>query len=86
MVEASDFWMNRSPGFPWVKAKSTSSTASSRFMRNRVISGSVMVMGLPARIWSMKRGITLPRLHITLPYRVQQMTVPPRSAATRALA
>ena len=31
------------------------------------ISGSVMVMGLPAWIWSMKRGMTLPREHMTFP-------------------
>ena len=29
--------------------------------------GSVMVMGLPAMIWSMNRGMTEPRLHMTLP-------------------
>ena len=27
--------------------------------------GSVMVMGLPALIWSMNRGMTEPRLHMT---------------------
>lgn len=38
--------------------------------------GSVIVIGLPARIWSINKGITLPREHMTLPYRVQEITVP----------
>ena len=67
MVEASDFWMNKSPGFACSNANMTRSTASSRFIRKRVILGSVIVMGLPARIWSMNSGMTLPRLHMTLP-------------------
>ena len=33
-----------------------------------------------------KRGITEPREHITFPYLVQQITVPPRFAATLAFA
>ena len=45
-----------------------------------------MVMGLPDWICSANNGITDPRLHMTLPYRVQEITVLPRSAATRALA
>ena len=48
-------------------AKSTRSTASSRDIMKRVILGSVSVIGLPLRIWSIQRGITEPRLHITLP-------------------
>ena len=71
---------------PFSKAKSTKSTASSRFIRKRVISGLVMVTGFPALICSIKRGMTDPLEHITLPYLVQQMTVSPLSAATRAFA
>ena len=44
-------------------------------MMKRVMAGSVSVMGLPARIWSINRGTTEPREHSTLPYRVQQMAV-----------
>ena len=36
-------------------------------MMKRVILGSVSVMGLPLRIWSIHNGMTLPRLHMTLP-------------------
>ena len=67
MVEAGLFCTNRSPGLACPNAKATRSTASSRLIRKRVISGSVMVMGLPALIWSINRGITLPRLAMTLP-------------------
>ena len=84
MVLAGAFWMNRSPGLACSKAKQTKSTASSRFMRKRVMAGSVTVSGCPLRMRSMNSGITLPRLHITLPYRVQQIVV--RPAAVRALA
>ena len=45
-----------------------------------------MVIGFPALIWSINKGITLPLEHMTFPYRVQQITVFPLSAATRALA
>ena len=40
---------------------------ASRLMIKRVILGSVIVMGFPLRIWSIHRGITLPREHMTLP-------------------
>ena len=33
------------------------------------------MIGLPFLIWSIQRGITEPREHITLPYRVQQIFV-----------
>ena len=66
-MAAGAFWMKRSPGSACPKAKSTRSTASSRFMRNRVMAGSVTVTGRPARIWSMNSGMTDPRLHMTLP-------------------
>ena len=46
-------------------------------MINRVMEGSVTVMGFPALIWSIHKGMTLPREHITLPYRVQQIFVLP---------
>ena len=46
-------------------------------MMNRVIFGSVSVMGCPFRIWSIHSGITEPREHMTLPYRVQQIFVLP---------
>ena len=46
-------------------------------MINRVMDGSVTVMGWPFRIWSIHSGMTLPREHMTLPYRVQQMRVFP---------
>jgi len=41
--------------------------SSSSDMLKRVILGSVRVMGLPWRIWSIQRGMTEPREHITLP-------------------
>ena len=33
----------------------------------QMTSATVMVMGLPALIWSINSGMTLPREHITLP-------------------
>ena len=42
---------------------------------NRVIAGSVIEIGLPAKTCSTKSGITDPREAITLPYRVPQITV-----------
>ena len=47
MVLADAFWMNRSPGLACSKANCTRSTASSRFMRKRVMDGSVTVSGSP---------------------------------------
>ena len=44
-------------------------------MMKRVIAGSVMVIGLPVLICSMNSGITEPREHRTLPYRVPQIRV-----------
>ena len=38
--------------------------------------GFVIVIGFPALIWSINKGITLPLLHITFPYLVQHITVP----------
>ena len=67
MVQAGAFCTRISPLTPFWKANSTRSTASSRLIMNRVIRGSVMVMGFPALIWSIHSGITLPRLHMTLP-------------------
>ena len=67
MVQAGAFWTKMSPLVPFRKANSTRSTASSRDMMNRVMFGSVMVMGLPDLIWSIHRGMTLPREHMTLP-------------------
>ena len=67
MVEAGAFWMNRSPGLACSKANCTRSTASSRFMRKRVMLGSVTVSGSPLRMRSMNSGMTLPREHMTLP-------------------
>ena len=46
-----------------------------RYFISGVMLGSVIVMGFPALICSIQRGITLPRLHITLPYLVQQIVV-----------
>ena len=48
-------------------AWSTSCTASSTLMKNRVILGSVTVTGPPDLIWRAKVGMTLPRLPSTLP-------------------
>ena len=44
-------------------------------MMNRVMAGSVTVSSFPSLIWLMKRGMTEPREHMTLPYLVQQMAV-----------
>ena len=52
---------------------------------NRVIDGSVTVIGRPSSTWSMNSGMTEPRDPITFPYRVPQITVRPstfRDAAT----
>ena len=46
-------------------------------MMNLVIPGSVTVTGLPLRICSIHSGMTEPRLHMTFPYRVQQILVFP---------
>ena len=64
---ASKFLMSRSPFSPFLKAYRTKSTASSKDMMKRVMLGSVTMMGFPALIWSIHRGITDPRLHMTLP-------------------
>jgi hypothetical protein len=50
IVLASAFCMKRSPGLACSNAKRTNSTASSRFIRNRVMLGSVIVIGFPAWI------------------------------------
>ncbi len=50
------------------------------------MSGFVTVTGFPAFIWLIKSGMTEPLEHMTFPYLVQQMTVPPRSAAVLAFA
>ena len=42
---------------------------------NRVIAGSVIVIGSPLRIWLTISGMTEPRVAMTLPYRVPQRTV-----------
>ena len=42
---------------------------------NLVISGSVIVIFIPERIWDTNNGITDPRLAITLPYRTEEITV-----------
>ena len=67
MVHAGAFCTRMSPLVPFRKANSTKSTASSRDIMNRVMFGSVMVMGLPALIWSIHSGMTLPREHMTFP-------------------
>ena len=63
--------------------------ASSIDMRKRVMVGSVTVSGSPRFIFSMNSGMTDPREHITLPYRVTAMTVclvcPPSLAAAYAV-
>lgn len=49
------------------KCEENEVNCSSRDMIKRVILGSVRVIGLPLRIWSIHKGITEPREHITLP-------------------
>ena len=75
IVQAGAFCTSISPVCPSRKANSTSSTASSRLIRKRVISGFVTVISCPFLIWSIHSGTTLPRLHKTFPYRVQQILV-----------
>ena len=67
IVAAGAFCTNRSPFSPWVKAKSTRSTASSSVIMKRVMFGSVSDSGLFALICSTKSGMTEPRLAMTLP-------------------
>ena len=67
IVAAGAFCTNKSPCSPCSKAYNTRSTASSRVIMNLVISGFVMVIGFPSLIWFKNKGITLPRLAITLP-------------------
>ncbi len=57
--------------------------ASSMVMRNRVMAGSVRVRGPPEEICCRNRGMTLPRVPMTLPHRVQVIRVRlgPREAA-----
>ena len=74
---AGAFMISKSPFSPCSNAYSTRSTASSSDMMNLVILGSVTVIGLPALIWSIHRGMTDPLEHITLPYLVQQILVLP---------
>jgi len=76
MVAAGAFRTNRSPWAACVKACSTRSTDSARDIRKRVIAGSVTVSGWPARNCCTNRGITEPRDHITLPYRVSAIVIP----------
>ena len=64
--------MKISPPFDSSDAWSTSWTASSTLMKNRVILGSVTVTGPPDAIWRAKVGMTLPRLPSTLPNRTAQ--------------
>ena len=64
-----------SPDSAFWNANTTSSTASSRLITNRVIDGSVIVIGFPAFICSIQSGTTEPREQSTLPYLVQQMLV-----------
>ena len=64
--------MKISPPSDRTDAWSTSCTASSTLMKNRVIRGSVTVTGPPWAIWRAKVGITLPRLPRTLPKRTVQ--------------
>ena len=66
-VAAGAFCTKMSPLWPCSKAYSTRSTASSSVIMKRVIAGSVMVSGWPARICSTNSGITEPREAITLP-------------------
>ncbi|MNR35043.1 hypothetical protein D3C85_1528630 [compost metagenome] len=66
-VAAGAFCTNRSPLLPCSNAYRTRSTASDSVIMNRVMPGSVMESGMPARICSMNRGITEPREAITLP-------------------
>lgn len=75
MVDAGALRMNRSPGCAFSKAYCTSDTDSSSDIRNRVIFGLVMVIGLPARTCSTNNGITEPREYMTLPYRVTDTVV-----------
>src|SRR5690606_8355815 len=63
------------PGFPFSNANKTSSTASSKDIRKRVILGSVIVNGLPDWICFKNKGITDPLDAMTLPYRVKQTVV-----------
>src|SRR5699024_45009 len=64
-----------SPVSAYLKAWTTNSTASSRLIKNLVISGSVIVNGSPLLIFSINNGITEPRDAITLPYLVPQINV-----------
>ena len=67
MVIAGVLRTNRSPFSPNWKAFRQSFTASSSVMMNRVMSGSVMVIGWPRRTWFMNSGTTDPREASTLP-------------------
>ena len=75
MVQAGAFCTKISPLTPFSNANKTRSTASSSDIIKRVILGSVMVIACPFLICSIHNGITLPRLHITLPYLVQHILV-----------
>src|SRR5437763_3624916 len=68
-VHAGALRTNRSPGLAFANAYSTSSTDSANDIRNRVILGSVTVIGRPAFTCSTKRGTTEPREYRTFPYR-----------------
>lgn len=63
------------PGHAVLKREQYQVTASSRDMMNRVMDGSVRVIGFPALICSIQNEMTDPREHMTLPYRVQQILV-----------
>jgi len=67
IVDAGALRMKRSPGAAFSNAYCTSATDSSSVMRNRVMWGFVMVIGLPLRTCSTNSGITEPREYMTLP-------------------
>ena len=66
-VQAGDFWTKISPGRACSNAYNTSATDSSSDIKNRVIDGSVNVIGSPCLICDKNSGITEPRDAITFP-------------------
>src|SRR5436309_1388941 len=74
-VHAGALRTKRSPGLAFANAYSTNSTDSVNDIRNRVILGSVTVIGRPALTCSTKSGTTDPREYRTFPYRTIETVV-----------